>query len=74
MIQAVRADALDRGRLVDQLLLDHLDGDAHGRGAGPLAGAGLQHVERAVLHGELDVLHFLVVLLELLAGCPSSCL
>ena len=46
---------------------DHLDGDPHGGGAGPLAGAGLEHVERAVLHRELDVLHLLVVLLELLA-------
>ena len=32
---------------VDQLLLDHVAGDLHGRGAGPLAVAGLQHVERA---------------------------
>ena len=53
--------------LVDQALLDHLDGDPDGGGAGPLAGAGLEHVERAVLHRELDVLHLLVVRLELLA-------
>ena len=36
-------------------------------GPGPLAGAGLEHVERAVLDRELDVLHLLVVRLELLA-------
>ena len=33
-------------------------------GAGPLAGAGLQHEELAALDGELDVLHVVVVLLE----------
>ena len=36
-------------------------------GPGPLAGPGLEHVEGAVLHRELDVLHLLVVRLELLA-------
>jgi hypothetical protein len=65
VVQRIGSDALDGGRLVDQLLLHHLDGDAHGGAAGPLAVAGLQHIERAVLDGELDVLHFLVVLLEL---------
>ena len=49
VVEAVRVDPLDGGRLVDQPLLDHLDGDPHGGGAGPLAGAGLEHVERAVL-------------------------
>ena len=63
--QVARGDALDRGLLVDQLLLDHLDGDADGGLRGALAGAGLQHEELAVLDGELDVLHVLVVLLEL---------
>ena len=53
--------------LVDQLLLDHVAGDLHRRGAGPLAVAGLQHVQRAVLDRELDVLHVAVVLLE---RCP----
>ena len=47
--------------------LDHLDGDPDGGGPGPLAGPGLEHVEGAVLDGELDVLHLLVVRLELLA-------
>ncbi len=49
MVEAVGADPLDRGRLVDQPFLHHLDGDPHGRRAGPLAGAGLEHVKRAVL-------------------------
>ena len=68
VVQTVRADALDRGGLVDQLLLDHLDGNPHGRGPGPLAGPGLEHVEGSILDRELDVLHLLVVRLELLAN------
>ena len=42
----------------------HVDGDAHGGEAGALAVAALQHVELALLDGELDVLHVAVVLLE----------
>src|SRR5262249_15631189 len=40
--------------LVEHPLLHHLDGDPHGRGSCALARAGLQHVELAVLDGELD--------------------
>jgi hypothetical protein len=40
-------------------------GDLHRRRAGALAGARLQHEQLALLDGELDVLHVLVVLLEL---------
>src|SRR6478752_5297287 len=43
--------------LGDQFLVDHLDGDAHAGEPGALAVAALEHVERAVLDGELDVLH-----------------
>ena len=53
--------------LGDQLLVDHLHRDAHAGEAGALPVAALQHVELLVLDGELDVLHVLVVLLELLA-------
>ena len=60
-------NALDRGLLVDQLLLHHLNRDADGGLRGALASAGLQHEELSVLDGELDVLHVLVVLLELRA-------
>ena len=42
---------------VDHALLDHVDGDAHRGQAGALAGAGLEHVELAVLDRELHVLH-----------------
>jgi hypothetical protein len=49
----------------DQLLLDHVARRSSRGGAGALAVAGLQHEQLALLDGELDVLHVLVVLLEL---------
>ncbi len=58
-------DAHHGGLLVDQLLVQHVHGHVQGRGAGPLAVAALEHVELAFLDRELDVLHVLVVLLEL---------
>ena len=45
-------------------LLHHGNSDTHGRGTGALAIAGLQHVELAVLDGELEVLHILVMLFQ----------
>ena len=48
----------------DQLLAGHLDGDPDRGLGGALAGARLQHPERAVLDGELHVLHVAVVALE----------
>ena len=68
VVQAVRADSLERCRLVDEFRLGHLDGDPHGGRPGPLAGPGLQHVEGSILDRELDVLHLLVVRLQLLAN------
>ena len=44
---------------------DHVDGDADGGQAGALAVAGLQHVELAILDGELEVLHVAIVLFHL---------
>ncbi len=67
VIQAIGIDPLNGRFLVDEAFLHHLDGDPHRGGAGPLAGPRLEHVEGAVLHGELDVLHLLVVGLEFLA-------
>ena len=49
----------------DQLLAHHVDRDLHRGGGGAFAVAGLQHVEAAGFHRELDVLHVLVVMLEL---------
>ena len=62
--QIARRNAADRGLLVDQLLLDHVAGDLQAAAAGPLAVAGLQHEQLALLDRELDVLHVLVVLFE----------
>mmetsp|Transcript_2482 Transcript_2482/g.3526 ORF Transcript_2482/g.3526 Transcript_2482/m.3526 type:complete len:709 (-) Transcript_2482:241-2367(-) len=50
--------------LGDEALLEHVDGDADGGGAGALAVAALEHEELLVLDRELDVLHVLVVRLE----------
>ena len=64
LIELRRGDAQDGRLLVDEAFLCHLDGDAHRRRTRALAVAGLQHVQRAFLHGELEVLHVLVVLFE----------
>ncbi len=50
--------------LVDEAFAHHLDGDADRRGAGALAVARLQHVEFAILDGELEILDVAVVLFE----------
>ena len=65
LVERGRLDARHRLLLVDQALAHHVDGDLERRLGGALAVARLQHVELAALHGELDVLHVAVVLLEL---------
>ncbi len=62
--ELVRRNAHDGGLGVDELFLVHVDGHVHGSGAVALADAALEHEELALLDGELDVLHVLVVLLE----------
>ena len=49
-----------------EALVHHVDGDLEGGLGGALAVAGLEHVELALLYGELHVLHVLVVALEVL--------
>ena len=61
------SEAGDGGLLVDQLLGEHVHGHVEGGRAGAFAVAALEHVELAFLDGELDVLHVLVVRLELVA-------
>jgi hypothetical protein len=56
---------------VDELLLDHVDGELQRGGRSALAVTRLQHEQLAFLDGELDVLHVLEVLLED-ACAPSS--
>ncbi len=50
--------------VADELLADHVHGDPDGGEGGALADAALEHVELALLDGELDVHHVRVVLLE----------
>jgi hypothetical protein len=64
LIELLRVDAQDGFLLADESFAHHLDGDANRRRPGALAVAGLEHVELAVLDGELEVLDVAVVLLE----------
>ena len=67
LIHVSGLDPPERLFLGDDALSDEVSGDPDGRRPGPLAGPGLEHVQGAVLDRELDVLHLLVVRLELLA-------
>ena len=64
VIKLVRLDAEDRFFLRDQPFIHHLQRDAHRGQAGALAVARLQHVELAVLDGELEILHVFVMLFQ----------
>jgi hypothetical protein len=68
------APASRRSFLSISFSLHHVHRDLHGGGGGALAHAGLQHPQLALLDGELDVLHILVVLLPACCGCRTSCL
>src|SRR5208337_322609 len=57
LVKLIGRDAGDGGLPVDELLLDHLNGEADRGDAGPLAVSCLEHVHLAVLDGELEVLH-----------------
>ena len=63
--EIARGDAQERRLLIDEALAHHVARDLHRRDAVALAGARLEHVQDATLDRELDVLHVLVVLLEL---------
>jgi len=65
LVQLGRLDAHHGRRLVDQPFGQHVHGHVQRRRAGPLAVAALEHVELAFLDRELDVLHVLVMRLEL---------
>ena len=67
LVDVGRLDARDRLLLGDHALVDHVGGDPHRRGRGPLGGPRLEHVQAAALDRELEVLDVAVVLLELLA-------
>ena len=57
-------DSPHRRFAVDLAFVDHVHRDTHGSGRAALAGARLEHVETAVLDGELEVLHLGVVGLQ----------
>mmetsp|Transcript_37749 Transcript_37749/g.118185 ORF Transcript_37749/g.118185 Transcript_37749/m.118185 type:complete len:920 (-) Transcript_37749:644-3403(-) len=68
LVEMVGGHHLEGAALRHEPLIEEVAGDLHGGGAVALAGAGLQHVELLLLHGELDVLHVGEVRLQKLAG------
>ena len=62
VVKLVGLDAVNRFFLGDEAFAHHVDGHANCGQAGALAVAGLQHVELAILDGELKVLHVAIVL------------
>src|SRR5659263_124465 len=60
-----KEEALLRLLLCEQLLLHHVHGNLDGRGGGPLPVSRLEHVQDVALDGEFEILHVLVMLLEL---------
>ena len=70
MEQGVQRAGLDHGHgllFVDHALVHQVAGDLQSGGGGTLAVTGLEHVELAVFHGELHVLHVVIVILQDLA-------
>ncbi len=67
LIKLRRVHHHDRFFLADPAFLDHVRGDLDGGLRGALTVACLQHPQLALLDGELDILHVVVVGLEVLA-------
>ncbi len=61
LVQRGRLDAQDRLFLGDHTVIGHVHRHLQRRLGGALSVAGLQHVELALLHRELDVLHVAIV-------------
>ena len=67
MQQGIQVPGIDHGHgllLVDHALVQQVAGDLQRGLGGTLAVTGLEHVELAVFHGELHVLHIPVVILQ----------
>ncbi len=64
VIQLIRIDAENRFFLGDQPFVHHLQRHANRGQSRALTVARLQHVEFAILNGELEILHVLVMLLQ----------
>ena len=70
MQQGVEVTGLDHSDsllLVDHAFVDQVAGDLQSSRSGTLTVTGLQHVQLAVLNGELHILHVAVVVLQDLA-------
>ena len=68
--QSVEVAGIDHGNcflLIDHAFVDQVTGDLQSSLSGTLAVAALQHVELAVLHGELHVLHVAVMIFQKVA-------
>jgi hypothetical protein len=65
LVDLLRLEAHERLLLREQLLLHHVHGDLDGGGRGPLPVPRLEHVQDVALDGEFEILHVLVMLLEL---------
>ena len=66
-VEVARVDHQNRLLLVDHTLVHEVAGDLESGGSGALTVAALEHIEFAVLDGELHILHIAVVILERLA-------
>ena len=66
LIEGARIDSQESFLLVDEAFLDEIGGNLEAGGSGSLAVSGLQEVENAVFDGELEVLHILIMLFQLL--------
>ena len=66
-VQGAGLDHQDGLLVVDHAFVHQVAGDLERRSSGALAVAGLEHVELAVLDGELHVLHIAVVVLQRVA-------
>ncbi len=73
LVELCRIDAHDGLFTRDEALLHHVHGHLQCRSRRTLAHAGLQHPQRALLDGELDVAHVAVGLLECLEDLPQLC-
>ena len=71
LVEGGRLHAEHRLFLRDQAFLHHVHGDLDRGVGGALAGAGLEHEQRAFLHRELEVLHVAVMFLQLRGDVPE---
>ena len=64
LVELVGSDAEHRFLLVDHAFFHHIHRNPDSRRTRALSVPGLQHVQRAIFNGELEVLHITVMLFE----------